>query len=72
MGGNKEKIVSNILNYLKDALNSIEVLTRITYEETKMVVQDNAVVDYLQGNHVLLVLPVNLVNRENRHFEDSY
>ncbi|MBR4571119.1 MAG: hypothetical protein IKO19_10725 [Candidatus Riflebacteria bacterium] len=42
--------MSNILNYLKDALNSIEVLTRITYDETKMVVQDNAVVDSEGGS----------------------
>ena len=50
MGGNKEKILSNILNYLKDALNSIEVLTRITYDKTKSVVQDNTVVDSEGGS----------------------
>ena len=52
--------MSNIINYLKDALNSIEILTRITYDETKSVVQDNTVVDYgiVHGNNLIVLIKV--------------
>ncbi len=54
--------MSNIINYLKDALNSIEILTRITYDETKTVVQDNAAVDYgiVHGNNLIVLVKVGM------------
>ena len=53
--------MANIISYLKDALNS-EVLTGITYDETKTVVQDNAAVDYgiIHGNNLIILVKVGM------------
>ena len=62
MGGNKDEFVANIINYLKTALNSIEALIGISYDETQTVVQDNAVVEYgiVHGNNLIVFIKVGM------------